>query len=214
MGHPYQIGAWVCKKPHSPAHENWTFATPTGLAGKLAFDVRDFLLDAPKLQDDVQAIVRVARVVVLAFGVGCRKGTVEERVALSLARLRDELPDFAAERTPPLVQVDKSGRKRLPGLSVHVDSLPLVLGCGMPKRLKKHPDFTPAGFTVEFGPESEHSMDIPEHVAQALISAHMAKLGAKGGKIGGKRRLETMSKKERSSAARKAAAARWSKQPR
>ena len=41
------------------------------------------------------------------------------------------------------------------------------------------------------------------------LSAYMAKLGAKGGKIGGKRRLKTMSAPERREAARKAAMARW-----
>ena len=44
---------------------------------------------------------------------------------------------------------------------------------------------------------------------KAQVSLHMANLGRKGGKIGGKRRLETMTKKERSAIARKGAAARW-----
>jgi hypothetical protein len=43
------------------------------------------------------------------------------------------------------------------------------------------------------------------------ISMLMAELGRKGGKIGGKRRLETMSAKERKETARKAAQARWSR---
>jgi hypothetical protein len=38
----------------------------------------------------------------------------------------------------------------------------------------------------------------------------MAEMGRKGGKIGGKRRLQTMTAKERSTVARKAANARWS----
>jgi hypothetical protein len=38
----------------------------------------------------------------------------------------------------------------------------------------------------------------------------MAAIGRKGGKIGGKRRMVTMSAKKRSELARKAAAARWS----
>jgi hypothetical protein len=45
---------------------------------------------------------------------------------------------------------------------------------------------------------------------KAQISALMAELGRKGGKKGGKRRLETMTAKERSAFARKAAHARWS----
>ena len=40
----------------------------------------------------------------------------------------------------------------------------------------------------------------------------MAELGAKGGKIGGKRRLETMTDERRREVAAKAAKARWKKQ--
>ena len=39
----------------------------------------------------------------------------------------------------------------------------------------------------------------------------MRAMGAKGGKIGGKRRLETMTDEQRKRSARKAAKARWSK---
>jgi hypothetical protein len=39
----------------------------------------------------------------------------------------------------------------------------------------------------------------------------MAAMGRKGGKIGGKRRLETMTATQRSAAAKKAAQARWKK---
>lgn len=46
---------------------------------------------------------------------------------------------------------------------------------------------------------------------QAQVSLLMAELGRKGGKKGGKRRLETMTPRERSAVARKAAQARWSK---
>jgi hypothetical protein len=41
----------------------------------------------------------------------------------------------------------------------------------------------------------------------------MAELGRKGGKIGGKRRLKTMTSKERKAVARKAAETRWRKMP-
>jgi hypothetical protein len=41
----------------------------------------------------------------------------------------------------------------------------------------------------------------------------MAKLGAKGGKVGGKRRLKTMTKAERVAVAKKAATSRWKKTP-
>ena len=46
---------------------------------------------------------------------------------------------------------------------------------------------------------------------KSQISAFMAELGRKGGKIGGKRRLETMSSQERKRIAKKAADARWEK---
>jgi hypothetical protein len=45
----------------------------------------------------------------------------------------------------------------------------------------------------------------------ALLSQVMAAMGRKGGKIGGKRSLETMSAVDRKKRARKAAAARWRK---
>jgi hypothetical protein len=40
---------------------------------------------------------------------------------------------------------------------------------------------------------------------------HMAMIGSKGGKIGGKRRLKTMTKEQRRKVARKAAKTRWKK---
>jgi hypothetical protein len=46
---------------------------------------------------------------------------------------------------------------------------------------------------------------------RSTISAVMSALGRKGGKIGGKRRLKTMTAEERSQAALKAARARWRK---
>jgi hypothetical protein len=45
----------------------------------------------------------------------------------------------------------------------------------------------------------------------SLISQVMAEMGRRGGRIGGKRRLETMTSKERSAAAKAAAKARWAK---
>lgn len=41
------------------------------------------------------------------------------------------------------------------------------------------------------------------------ISEYMSTIGRKGGKIGGKRRMETMSAKQRRSIAKRAAEARW-----
>lgn len=56
--------------------------------------------------------------------------------------------------------------------------------------------------------EDNNAIDPP---TKAQVSMFMAELGRKGGKKGGKRRLETMTPKERSAVARKAAHARWDK---
>jgi hypothetical protein len=49
-------------------------------------------------------------------------------------------------------------------------------------------------------------------VSNSEISRVMAAMGRKGGKIGGKRRLTTMTAEERKDVAQKAAQARWSKE--
>ena len=54
----------------------------------------------------------------------------------------------------------------------------------------------------------------PETIAQLFpptISEYMAQIGSKGGKIGGKRRMKTMTAQERKKVARRAARARWAK---
>ena len=56
----------------------------------------------------------------------------------------------------------------------------------------------------------ENSGSIPPPTKEQ-ISQLMSHLGRKGGKIGGKRRLETMTLTERQEVARKAASARWGK---
>lgn len=45
--------------------------------------------------------------------------------------------------------------------------------------------------------------------APANLSEYMASIGRKGGQIGGKRRLKTMTKEQRRKVAAKAARARW-----
>jgi hypothetical protein len=58
--------------------------------------------------------------------------------------------------------------------------------------------------------ESRNQPSSKEHLpTKAQISMLMASLGRKGGKIGGKRRLQTMTAEERKDVARKAARARW-----
>ena len=49
-------------------------------------------------------------------------------------------------------------------------------------------------------------------VSLSLISQVMAEMGRKGGRIGGKRRLETLTDHRRRQIAKKAAKARWAKQ--
>ena len=53
--------------------------------------------------------------------------------------------------------------------------------------------------------------DSIEPPTKAQVSLLMAELGRKGGKKGGKRRLETMTPEERKAVAIKAAKARWKK---
>lgn len=53
----------------------------------------------------------------------------------------------------------------------------------------------------------------PPEATQDEIRRVMSALGQRGGKKGGKRRMETMTQKERSDIAFKAARARWDKAP-
>jgi hypothetical protein len=65
---------------------------------------------------------------------------------------------------------------------------------------------------VSTGQIPEPEPDIPNVTASAPpanISEYMAAIGRKGGQIGGKRRLKTMTKAERSKVATKGAKARW-----
>lgn len=50
-----------------------------------------------------------------------------------------------------------------------------------------------------------------ETIQLTVVQQVMREMGAKGGRIGGKRRLETMTDEERKRSARKAAKARWAK---
>lgn len=59
-------------------------------------------------------------------------------------------------------------------------------------------------------PEQEAQPQAPP-VSPASLSQYMAAIGRKGGKIGGKRRLKTMTKEQRQRVAAKAARARWKK---
>jgi hypothetical protein len=83
----------------------------------------------------------------------------------------------------------------------------------MPKRVKKPKQGR------KRRDENQLAYDLVQRIAgvettstvPASISAYMASIGAKGGKVGGKRRLETMTPEQRSEVALAAARARWAK---
>jgi hypothetical protein len=54
-------------------------------------------------------------------------------------------------------------------------------------------------------------MEATQTVELTIVQQVMRDMGSKGGKIGGKRRLETMTDEQRRRSARKAAKARWAK---
>jgi hypothetical protein len=65
---------------------------------------------------------------------------------------------------------------------------------------------------VSTGQIPEPQAEVPKvNAPPANISEYMAAIGRKGGQIGGKRRLKTMTKAQRSKIAAKAAKARWKK---
>jgi hypothetical protein len=84
----------------------------------------------------------------------------------------------------------------------------------MPKQVKKTKRPTDinqlAHFMVNASTQEEIEPE-PDLPTKSQISALMAHLGQKGGRIGGKRRLQTMTPTERKKIAKKAAQARWSK---
>ena len=83
----------------------------------------------------------------------------------------------------------------------------------MPKPLKKtrKPTIPPRDVNQWARYMVEQSTAEPEPVSQDEVSRVMALLGRRGGIIGGKRRLETMTPDQRSDAASIAARARWAK---
>jgi len=78
----------------------------------------------------------------------------------------------------------------------------------MPKRTRK-PEST-AKLDV-FQNARRVFLEAVETTDRTIVQKVMREMGAKGGKIGGKRRLETMTDAQRTKSARKAAKARWAK---
>jgi hypothetical protein len=80
----------------------------------------------------------------------------------------------------------------------------------MPKRIKHEKRPTDVNELAHYlADESARGGSDTPLPSKAQISVLMAELGRKGGKIGGKRRMETMTPKQRRNVARKAAQARW-----
>jgi hypothetical protein len=78
----------------------------------------------------------------------------------------------------------------------------------MPKRTRTDTKLDPAQNARRGVLESTESTGT---ITLALVQQVMREMGSKGGKIGGKRRLETMTDEQRKRSARKAAKARWAK---
>jgi hypothetical protein len=78
----------------------------------------------------------------------------------------------------------------------------------MPKRTRTAPEFDTVQNARRVFLEAIESSQPSE---PSIVQQVMREMGAKGGRIGGKRRLETMTDEQRKRSARKAAKARWSK---
>lgn len=82
----------------------------------------------------------------------------------------------------------------------------------MPKRTSKSLDTVQnARRVVLESVGATESTPEPAKPSRSVISQVMAEMGRKGGRIGGKRRLETLSDRRRSQIAKQAAQARWGK---
>ena len=60
-------------------------------------------------------------------------------------------------------------------------------------------------------PQPQEATIVPVLLSTSEVSRVMAEMGRRGGRIGGKRRLTTMTAQERRDVAKKAARARWKK---
>jgi hypothetical protein len=78
----------------------------------------------------------------------------------------------------------------------------------MPKRTRNTENLDPVQNRRRVVLESVEST---ETVSLSIVQQVMREMGARGGKIGGKRRLETMTDAQRKRSAQKAAKARWAK---
>jgi len=81
----------------------------------------------------------------------------------------------------------------------------------MPKRVKQKRTTDENEIAFQLVQRATQEPERPAPVVPSNISAYMAQIGSKGGKIGGKRRLKTMTAEQRKRAAQRAAKSRWSK---
>lgn len=85
----------------------------------------------------------------------------------------------------------------------------------MPKRISNKPvDISQAAHLMVERSTAEHSEPVPHKptkMSKAQVSRIMSAMGRRGGKIGGKRRLETMTPEKRKEVALLAAKTRWAK---
>ena len=85
----------------------------------------------------------------------------------------------------------------------------------MPKPVKKTrrspSDPNLAGADIVSRSLEAHDKPSPPRDFNAQLSAYMSKLGQKGGKVSGERRMENLTQEKRSEIALKAAQARWAR---
>ena len=80
----------------------------------------------------------------------------------------------------------------------------------MPKRISKNPsDVNQAAYLMVHRSTGTEPAPVPRRASQSDVSRVMAAMGRKGGKIGGKRRMVTMTPEQRHDVAVRAARARW-----
>ena len=82
---------------------------------------------------------------------------------------------------------------------------------GSSKKPRKREDEAQAAVRIMETIAAKHETPEPEVEITDEMRAAAAAFGRIGGKIGGKRRAESLSRKRRSEIAKKAAAARWAK---
>ncbi len=80
-----------------------------------------------------------------------------------------------------------------------------------PKHTASDPILRASQMFNEHMEKAGEATESPSDEPDVNLSTYMSEIGQKGGKVGGKRRLETMTAAARKRAASRAARARWSK---